>query len=483
MEVIHGDRLIASDEHAAHERLGRALFASAVCAFVGIAVPLVVRGAPLADDFNNCVAPVEMGVGGFMAASWHLLGAIRPARFVEILVTGSICRSLPFGVAITVSLMVTLAVAWQVRGLLRDLGAPQLWADVGAALWLLQPLGTEGGIWPAALHVPLGLLLALAAVRLYHRGRLGWAAAANLAAALSVEQMILPLPLAAWLIAPPAQRRRAAVISAILGMLVIATFFMWPGANPRLRTGTLERFAGLVANPSFYVGYPAVGLGLHSIPLAVVWAFPWSVAVLLGAAIIGWRIGPRVAAASRPFDTRDQARGLAAIGAIVVLANVVVVLAVPQQGSPRVFAPTWLVLAIGGAWAGARTDWRRPKVLGVCSAVFAAGAVLSLALSASVRLRSADFSARATRVVAARVPEGGRVAVCQVRRTVVEPAPRGAYAVHEFVYDWAAERALQYYTGRHATIYLAGDLWNSPCPPAKDVDAVIPFDELLGARP
>ena len=483
MEVIHGDRRAASDEHTERERLGRALLASAVCAFVGIAVPLVVRGAPLADDFNNCVAPVELGVGGFMAASWHQLGAIRPARFLEILVSGSICRSLPFGVAIMVSLMVTLAVAWQVRGLLRDLGVPQLWADVGAALWLLQPLGTEAGLWPAALHVPLGLLLAVAAVRLYHRGRLGWAAAANLAAALSVEQIILPLPLAAWIVAPPAQRRRAAVISAVIGMLVIATFFMWPGANPRLRTGTLERFAGLVANPSFYVGYPAVGLGLHSIPLAIVWAFPWSVAILAAGAILGWWIGPRLAAARRPVSTHDQVRGFTAFVAIVALANVVVVLAVPQQGSPRVFAPTWLVLAIGVAWAGARTDWRWSKVLAVCSAVFAAGAVLSLALSASVRLRSADFTARATRIVAARVPEGGRVAVCQVRRTVVEPAPRGAYAVHEFVYDWAAERALQYYTGRHATIYLAGDLWDSPCPPVKDVDAVIPFDELLAARP
>ncbi len=55
----------------------------------------------------------------------------------------------------------------------------------------------------------------------------------------------------------------------VIGLLVIATFFMWPGANPRLHTGAGERLAGLVANPTFYVGYPAVGLGLHSIPLAI----------------------------------------------------------------------------------------------------------------------------------------------------------------------------------------------------------------------
>jgi hypothetical protein len=468
---------------ARNERTGRAVFAAAVCAFVGIAVPLVIHGAPLADDFNNCVAPGELGFGGFMAASWHLLGAIRPARFLEILLTGSICRALPFGVAIIVSLLVTLAIAWQARNLLRDLGVPETWADVGGAAWLLQPLGTEAGLWPAAFHVPLGLFLAVAAVRLYHRGRLGWAAAANLAAALSVEQIILPLPLAAWLVATPVKRRRAAVVSAVIGALVIATFFLWPGTNPRLRTTGLERLAGLVADPSFYVGFPAVGLGLHSIPLAILWALPWSVAVLAGAAFLGWRIGPSLGNASRPIGKRNWMRGVIAFAAIVVLTNVVVVLAVPQQGSPRVFAPTWLVLAIGGAWAGAFTEWPRPRLLGLCSVVFAAGALLSLALSASVRLRSADFTARATRIVAARVPERGRVAVCQVRRTVVEPAPRGAYAVHEFLYDWAAERALEYYTGRHASVYLAGDVLGQACPAAKDVDAVIPFDELLAAPP
>lgn len=483
MAVIHGDRRAASHEHAREqtERTGQALFAAAVCAFVGIAVPLMIRGAPLADDFNNCVGPRELGFADFIAWSWHLLGAIRPARFLEILVTASICGSLPFGVAIMVSLIATLAVAFQVRGLLRDLSIPDLWANLGGSLWLLQPLGTESGLWPAALHVPLGLVLAVAAVRLYLRGRLGWAAAANLAAALSVEQIILPLPLAAWLVAPPAQRGRAAVVSAAVGTLVITTFFTWPGANPRLHTAALERVAGLFENPSFYVGYPAVGLGLHSIPLAIVWAFPWSVAVLIAAAILGWQLGPRLVAASCPIGTRDQVRGFTAVAAIVALANVVVVLAVPQQGSPRVFAPTWLVLAIGVAWAGASTKWRRPRALGMCAAVFAAGAVLSLAFSASVRLRSGDFTARATRVIAERIPDGGRVAVCDVQRTVVQPAPRGAYAVHEFLEDWAAERALQYYTGRHATILLAGNLWNRPCPPVKDVDAVIRFDQLVAA--
>jgi hypothetical protein len=195
------------------ERLGRTIVIVAAVAFVAIAIPVVWRGAPLADDFNNCVAPTELGIDGFVAASWQQLGAIRPARLLEILLTASVCGSLPFGIAILVPLLLTLSVALLVRGILRDLGTPKPWADVGGALWLLQPLGTEAGLWPAALHVPLGLALALLAVRLYRRGRLGWGAVANLGAAMSVEQVIFPLTLAAWLIAPPGKRRRAAIAS------------------------------------------------------------------------------------------------------------------------------------------------------------------------------------------------------------------------------------------------------------------------------
>ena len=88
---------------------------------------------------------------------------------------------------------------------------------------------------------------------------------------------------------------------------------------------------------------------------------------------------------------------------------------------------------------------------------------------------------RDMRLIAARIPDGGRVAICDVPRAVVESAPRGAYAVHEFLEDWSADRALQYYTGRHASFYLAGDLWNRPCPPATNVDAVIHFRELMAA--
>ena len=227
-----------------------------------------------------------------------------------------------------------------------------------------------------------------------------------------------------------------------------------------------------------------MGLGVHSVPLAVQWALPWSVVVLVLGATAGSLVGPALAAATQAVSTRDFRRALLTVVAIIFLANVVVVAAVPQQGSPRVFTPTWLVLALAAAAGSASVRWRRPRLMGATGGLFAAGAVLSLAFSVSVRLQSADFTERATRVVAARVRDRGSVAVCDVRRTVVQPAPRGAFAVHEFIYEWAAERALVYYTGRHATIQLAGELWNRTCPSVPTVDVVIDFDELMaGGNP
>jgi hypothetical protein len=69
-----------------------------------------------------------------------------------------------------------------------------------------------------------------------------------------------------------------------------------------------------------------------------------------------------------------------------------------------------------------------------------------------------------------------------VPRTLVKPAPRGAFAVHEFIYDWAAADAVAFYSGRHVEFRLAGELWAESCPDARDVDIVVPFDELLPVR-
>jgi hypothetical protein len=448
---------------------------AAVALFVAVSAPVVWRGAPLGDDFHNCLAPSQQGLGGFLEASWERLGIIRAARFVEILLSTGVCRSLPFGVAIAVPLALTVLVAVLLRRLLLDLDIPPPWADAGAAVWLLQPLGSEAALWPAALHVPLGLALALGSLLLFRRGHTVWAALAAVGAFLSVEQMIFALPLAAWLVSPADRRARSTGVTATAAGVTLVCFLLWPGSDPRLKATLGERLLGVFGDPLFYLQYPAVGLGVHSIPLAVAWAFPLSLAALLVAGAAGAWIGPRLAAATRP--TRVRSRVVAAT-LLVVLVNVPVVLAVPRQGSPRVFAPTWLVLAAAAAVVGSAVRWRRGALLGAVAGLLAGGALLSLAWSAQVRVASADTVEHVARELGPRVEDGDVVALCGVPRTVVEPAPRGAFAVHEYIYDWAAADALAFYTGRHIEFRLAGALWAQPCPDPREVDLVVAFDEL-----
>jgi hypothetical protein len=465
------------------ERIGRAALVAAALALIAVGAPVVWRGAPLADDFNNCLAPQELGLEGFLAVSWNRLEMMRLARFVEILLTTGVCRALPFGVAIAVPLLLTLAVALLVRGLLRDLNTPGPWADIGGALWLLQPLGTEAALWPASLHVPLGLACALLALRLHSRGRHGWAALATIGAASSVEQTLLALPFAVWLVTQSPHRARATAVSTSVATVAVAVFSMWHGNDPRVRVSGAEHLAAVFNDPFFYLGFPAVGLGVHSIPLAVRWAMPWSAAALSAGVVVG-AIAARHLPRGDGITRRDALRHGAATAGLLALVNAPVLLNVPHQGSPRLFAPTWLLLTVSIVVLAARAPWRRPSLVGAAGGAYAVGAVLSLALSVSVRLASAEFDERAAHLLAARIPDGAAVAVCGVRRTVTTPAPRGAFAIHELVYDWGAPRALTYYTGRRATFHLAGDLWQERrCPHPSEVDVVVSFDDLLAGRP
>jgi hypothetical protein len=457
----------------------RFLLPVTVALFVAVSAPVVWRGAPLGDDFNNCLAPMQQGLGGFLDSSWDRLGVIRAARFLEILLTTGVCRSLPFGVAIAVPLTLTVVVAVLLRQLLRDLDIPPLWADAGAALWLLQPLGSEAALWPAALHVPLGLALALGSLLLFRRGRPVWAAVAAGGAFLSVEQVILALPLATWLVTPADRRSRYAGVAAAVAAVTLVAFFLWPGSDPRLQASLGERLVGALPDPLFYVQFPALGLGAHSIPLAIVWGFPLSLAVLVTVGAAGVWLGPRAAAESQPAPVLSRVLGAALL---VVLVNIPVILAVPRQGSPRLFTPTWLILAAAAAAVGAAVRWRRAALLGAKAGLFAAGALVSTAWTVQVRVVTADAVEHAARQLGPRVEDGDVVALCGVRRTVVEPAPRGAFAVHEFIYDWAAADALAFYTGRHAQFRLAGELWKQWCPDPRDVDLVVPFDQLVPAR-
>jgi hypothetical protein len=453
------------------------LLAGASVGFCLLALPVMIRGAPLADDFNNCIVPIRDGLGPMLAASWERLGVIRPARFVEIFVTTGVCQHLPFGVAIAVPLVLTLAVAWLLRALLKDLGVSHPWPDLGGVAWLLQPLGTEAALWPAALHVPLGLACALGCLLAQRRSHYLLGGAAALGAFASAEQSIIALPLAVWLITPGDRRRRATVSTGLLALAVIGAYLLMPAGDPRLQIGLWQRVTAVAGDPVFYLQFWAVGLGLHSIPLAVAWGFPLSVGLLAAGVGAGWFLGPRhVAQPTRP--TRgSMLLALASILAIIALMVLPLVATVPRQGSPRTFAPVWLVLAAAFALWGRYIRWR-PAVR-VAAGVFAAGAVASLVFSVSVRLASADLMENAALALAPRVPEGGVIAVCDVPRTVVDPAPRGAFAVHDLIYDWGARAALFYYTSRDATFVLHGPLWpDAECPSADAVDVHADFDDL-----
>jgi hypothetical protein len=470
-------------DEARSVRLGTTVLIVVAILFVIIALPIVVRGAPLADDFVNCLEPQRAGLGSTLASSFERLGALRRAHLVEIVITTEVCQHLPFGVAIAIPLLLTLGIAVVLRGLLQDLGAPGAWPSLGGALWLLQPLGTEAALWPAAMHVPLGLILGLAALRLHRTGRHFWGALVVAAAGLSVEQVVLVLPLAVWLTSTPEHRRRALVTTIAVVATLLLAFVVWPGGDPRLRLTLGERVAGAVGDPTFFVKFPAVGLGLHSIPLAARWAFPPSVVLFaLGALLGGW-LGPKLFSTPHTTERSDRAgigRTLLAGVGLIALVNVPVILNLPHQGSPRLFAPTWLVLSGMVAVVAPQLVRRRLRVLGAVAGVFAAGALLSLSLSVWVRLESAGFTASASRRIAAEVPDNTVVAVCEVRRTVVDPAPRGAFAVHEFVYDWAAREALAYYVGRRVSFTLAGEPWaERACPDPEDVDRVFSFSSLL----
>lgn len=448
--------------------------------FVGLTLPVLIRGAPLADDFSKCLEPQRDGLGSALGSSFERLGAVRPAHVVEILVTNGVCENLPFGFAIAVPLVLTLAVGVLLRGLLKDLGTPSPWPDIAMVVWLLQPLGTESALWPAALHVPLGLALALIALRLHRAGHHLWGALAVAAAVLSVEQALLALPVAAWLVAGPERRRQALGATLVPIALVLIAFVLWPGEDPRFRASVAERISSLTDDPIFYLRFPAVGLGFQSIPLAVLWAFPMGLLALASGTLLGaWRGRQTPQRTQGATDWAFIQRAAVAALGLLILVNVPVILAIPRQGSPRLFSPTWLVLSALLAVVGSRTSFKRPAVVGAAAGFLTVAAVLSLALSVNVRLRSADFVEAASLRLAEHVQDGDVVALCGVRRQVVDRAPRGAYAVHDLIYEWAARDALEYYTGRRATFVLAGDLWDRPCPDPDTVDRLVPFPQLL----
>jgi hypothetical protein len=446
-----------------------------------IVTPVVIKGSLLADEYLICMRPIhDGGYGPYVHAIWQDTGVVRPARFLELLLISKTCTSVPYGLAILVPLALKFIVAALLYGLLRDLRVPSPWPEVGASLWLLEPLGTEAALWPAALHVNLGLALALVALLLFRRERVGWAIVATLGACLSLEQAIFALPLAIWLVSPRDRRRRNVIVGTSIVAIVLVAYAIWPGGNPRTAVSLGERLFSVSKDPSWYVIFPAVGLGLQSGLFGFLWALPVSILVVLAAAVGGAMLMPRLLSVHRAplLRPRSITRGAVVGVALVLLVNVPLI-ATPERGhSARTFTPTWLVLAAVTALAGARWPWKHPRLLGALAGTFAGFAVLSLSLSVAARVHTTEFDQAAARWIAERTHNGDVVAVCDVKRRVFEPAPPGDYhlaAINAESAEW-----IEYYTGRVVMIRRSGEEFGGPrCPNLEGANLIVRFPDLV----
>jgi hypothetical protein len=444
-----------------------------------VMAPVLVRGGLLADEYVICVRPIHEGYAAYLNTIWQDTGVVRPARFIELLLISGTCTAIPYGLVILVPLALKFTAAFLLYGLLRDLHVPAPWPEIGTAVWLLEPLGTEAALWPAALHVPLGLVLGLGALRLYRRGLFRWAALASVGAALSVEQVIFALPLAAWLTTPVKHRGRATMVATLVMSTVLVAYALWPGENERQALTLAARWHNIWAKGAWYLLFPAAGLGLYSGALGFLWAFPFSILIVLGGAVTGGLLVPHLLGGhcAPRLEPHAAFRAILAVGLLIVLVNLPLILTKVGY-SARTFTPTWLVLSGAVAAGAARVRWRRVRILGVLSGTAASFALLSLALSVSVRLRSDAFDRAAARWIADRTHDGAVVAVCDVERTVVNPAPLGSFHLHAF--HSASGAWIEHLTGRVVGMRRSGErYWGARCPDLGGADLVISFPELV----
>lgn len=464
-----------SSSRAATATWGWGFLFACLLLFAVVTVPVIVEGAPLLDDFGRCVAPQR---AGYWQDRWEAQGLFRPATNIEIVVTNGLCRTVPFGLIILIPWLLTIGVAFLTRTFLGDIGVPSPWSEIGAGLWLLAPLGTETALWPATLHVALGLSLALMALRVFHRGGILPGAILSLGSYLSVEQAILALPLAAFMVSPRGKRIRALTFSTVLSLLVLLVYSQKGGSTFGSAVSLSQRIENVFRDSEEYVIMPAIGLGAQSIPAAIRWAFPVSVVVLALGVIIGWMVGPKLLRSSWSNQQRLGMKHAIGALALLVLINVPVALAFPHPHSPRLFTPTWLALAIFAGIGGSQMHWKRPRLAGAAAGTLIAGALLSMALSSWVRIETSRLIEESMKRIAAKTPDGGVVAICGRTRTLVQPAPHGAFAVHEFMGH--PEEAYEYYTGKNAEIRVGGYAARSRCPEAEGVDVIFDFQDLVG---
>jgi hypothetical protein len=455
------------------------LMMTAAGLFLLVVAPVPLQGGLLADEYPICLRTIhDGGYGPKLHTIWRDTGVVRPARLLELFLISETCTTVPYGLVILVPLSLKFGAAFLLFGLLRDLRVPGPWPEIGVTVWLLEPVGTEAALWPAALHVPLGLVLGLVALRMYRRGSLGLAALASVGAALSVEQVIFALPLAVWLTTPPEHRRRATLLATGVMGAVILAYATWPGVNERNALTLAQRWDRVLAKRGWYLTFPAAGLGLYSGALGFLWAFPYSVAVAVAGALTGTVLLPRVLVGHAAIRVRRHAavRGILAAGMLLFLVNVPLLVSEADH-SARMFTPTWLVLSGLAAAGGAHMPVRRVRLVGIVAGTCAAFALLSLALSASVRVRTDAFNREAARWIAERTRNGDVVAVCDVERTVVKPAPLGAFHLNEL--QWISPAWIEYHTGRVVEIRRnRAASGGSRCPDLRGADLIISFPRL-----
>jgi hypothetical protein len=90
---------------------GRWLLALSAALLMLLALPVLIRGQPLADDYLFCLRPVTEGYGSYIAEMWRDTGIVRPARFLELLLISKMCGSVPFGLVILVPLALKFVVS------------------------------------------------------------------------------------------------------------------------------------------------------------------------------------------------------------------------------------------------------------------------------------------------------------------------------------------------------------------------------------
>ena len=442
--------------------------------------PALVQGGLLADDYVKCLGPIQAGgYGPFLRDIWHDTGVVRPAQIIEVLLISKTCTHLPFGLVMLVPLSLKFAAGLLLWGLLCDLRVRTPWPEVGVAMWLLEPVGTEAALWPSALHVHLGLVCALAALRLYRRGFLVSAAFASAGAALSVEQVIFALPFAVWVTGSREHRRRATAVATVLMAIVIVVYATWPGHNERQALTLGERWHNVVAKGAWYRLLPhqrsGAVFGSARLPVGVslqhcrgrCWGREWCATVC-----------PSLA---RSDDATSRLRHRGSDGARCRCADRSRKRSTHRHGSrilgahvyPDVARAVWRV-----AGRGASITWRRVRAFGALAGTFAAFAILSLALSVFVRVRTDRFNRAAAEWIAARTVDGSIVAVCDVDRTVVNPAPLGAFHLHELHSEWSSW--IEYHTGRRVQIRRSGQrYWGARCPDLRGATLVISFPRLV----